>query len=467
MAPILWQPVTQGDTNRKMASRRTRRIEAVRQRTIPTPKSAIVVGAGIVGLATAWHLRRAGLDVRVIEQDHVAAGSSWGNAGWLTPPITTPLPEPAILRSGIKAFVSPNSPVYVPPRFDARLIRFLTGFTARSTAKAWTEAMGHYIPWNRESLAAFDELSEHGVQAPTTEPEAFLACFDRAGQHRLLMEEFDQIRAAGQPVQATLIDGDEAREVAPALSDQVVEAIRLDGTRFIDPPAYMDSLARAVRAQGTTISEGLKVIDVDGGGPHTPAAVSVRTNVRHGETRSESPTRTEGTAGRLSADVVVLATGAWLPQLSRAFGVRQVVQAGRGYSFSIDIDPMPTVPVYFPAQRVACTPLGDRFRVAGMMEFRRPDAPLDPRRIKAIRGAAEPMFTGADFDNRQDEWVGSRPVTPDGLPQIGPTVSPRVHIAGGHGMWGVTLGPLTGRLLTEAITTGQAPELLAPFDPLR
>ncbi|MGC0273665.1 NAD(P)/FAD-dependent oxidoreductase [Pseudactinotalea sp. Z1739] len=450
-----------------MGSLRNRRIAAVRQRSIPTPKSAIVVGAGMVGLATAWHLRRAGLDVTVVEQDHVAAGASWGNAGWLTPPITTPLPEPAILRSGLKAFISPNSPVYVPPRIDPVLIRFLAGFLRRSTAGAWTRAMGHYIPLNRESLAAFDELTENGVSEPTVEPEAFLACFARPGQHKLLMEEFDQIRAAGQDVGADLLDGDAAREIVPALSEQVVEAIRLHGTRFMDPPAFLTSLAAAVRAQGTTVHEGRRVIAADGGGPGSPASVTVADNVRSGQTRSESPARTGGEVERLDADVVVLATGAWLPQLSRGFGVRQVVQAGRGYSFTVSVDPAPTVPVYFPAQRVACTPLGGRLRVAGMMEFQRPDAPLDPRRIKAIVGATRPLLTGADFEAREDEWVGSRPVTPDGLPQIGPTASPRVHIAGGHGMWGITLGPLTGRLLTEAITTGQVPELLAPFDPLR
>lgn len=450
-----------------MGSRRHRRVAAVRTRTIPTPASAIVVGAGVVGLATAWHLRRAGLDVTVVEQDHVAAGASWGNAGWLTPPITTPLPEPAILRSGIKAFVSPNSPVYVPPRLDPVLVRFLTGFLRHSTSRAWTRAMGHYIPWNRQSLEAFDELTRNGVDEPTHVPEAFLAGFAKPGQHRMLMEEFDHIRAAGQDVQAELLDGDAARRIVPALSEQVVEAIRLEGTRFIDPPAYLASLARAVRAQGTKVLEGQRVTAVDGGGPGRPAAVTVQKNVRSGQTRSESPAEARGAGERLSADVVVLATGAWLPQFSASFGVRQVVQAGRGYSFTIDVDPAPTVPVYFPAQRVACTPLGGKLRVAGMMEFQRPDAPLDPRRIQAIVGATRPMLNGADFDVRADEWVGSRPVTPDGLPQIGPTASPRVHIAGGHGMWGITLGPLTGRLLTEAITTGQVPELLHPFDPLR
>jgi glycine/D-amino acid oxidase-like deaminating enzyme len=102
-----------------------------------------------------------------------------------------------------------------------------------------------------------------------------------------------------------------------------------------------------------------------------------------------------------------------------------------------------------------------------MMEFRRPDDALDPRRITAIVDAVRPYLDGVDLDDRQDEWVGSRPVTGDGLPLVGRTSSPRVFVAGGHGMWGMVLGPVTGRLLAETVLTGGTPRELRPFDPLR
>ncbi|WP_420113478.1 NAD(P)/FAD-dependent oxidoreductase [Pseudactinotalea sp.] len=422
------------------------------RRAFPAPTSAVVVGAGIVGLATAWHLRRAGLDVRVIETDTVAAGSSWGNAGWLTPPITTPLPEPAILRTGLRAMFSVTSPLYVPLRPDLTMIRFMLGFLRHSTASAWRRAMQTYIPLNQQALDAFDELAAGGVAEATHVADPFLACFAGADEHRLLMEEFEQIRAAGQPVSAELISGEAVRAIAPAVSDDVANAIRLEGTRFLHPPHYLDALATAVRREGATIHEHTVATEISGGTPSSPASVRIRTD--QGE-------------DVLNADVVVLATGAWLGRLARSFGVRMVVQAGRGYSFTVPVDPMPRVPLYFPIQRVACTPLGDRYRVAGMMEFRRPGEPLDPRRIDAIVRAARPLLAGADFDDRQDEWVGSRPCTPDGLPLIGPTRSPRVIAAGGHGMWGITLGPLTGRLVADLVTTGETPEVLRPLDPLR
>jgi D-amino-acid dehydrogenase len=168
---------------------------------------------------------------------------------------------------------------------------------------------------------------------------------------------------------------------------------------------------------------------------------------------------------------VVLANGAWLSRLARPFGVRQPVQAGRGYSFSVPGDRLPKGPVYFPTQRVACTPLstpdGPRLRVAGMMEFRAPDAAPDPRRIRAIVESTQPLLSGVDLGDRREEWVGSRPCTADGLPLIGATRSPRVFVAGGHGMWGVALGPLSGKLLARRIATGEAVAELVPFDPLR
>jgi D-amino-acid dehydrogenase len=102
-----------------------------------------------------------------------------------------------------------------------------------------------------------------------------------------------------------------------------------------------------------------------------------------------------------------------------------------------------------------------------MMEFRRPEAALDPRRIKAIIDAARPRLSGVNWEQRTDEWVGSRPCTADGLPLVGRTQSPRVHVAGGHGMWGIALGPLTGNYVAEGIMSGSTPNLVKPFDPMR
>ncbi len=416
-----------------------------------TPQRVAVVGAGMVGLSTAWYLQERGVDVTVVERTRVAAGSSWGNAGWLTPGLTTPLPEPAVLRYGVRAVLSPSSPVYVPLQPDVRLARFLAGFVRHSTARRWGVAMRAYGPVNRIALDAFDDLAAGGVCAGTREADPFLACYRTADEREVLLEELEHINAAGQEVKYDVVTGEEARQQEPALSPAVGAAVRLYGQRFLNPPEVLRALAASVRERGGEVLEGVTVTRVDDVGTGVDLVDSAGTRQRY--------------------DAVVLANGAWLSELARSYGVRRPVQAGRGYSFSVACERVPDNPVYFPAQRVACTPLidetGPRLRVAGMMEFRAPEDPLDPRRVRAIVDSVRPLLPGVDLDDRRDEWVGSRPCTPDGLPLIGATASPRVFAAGGHGMWGIALGPVTGRLLSERVVTGNTPPELVAFDPLR
>lgn len=410
--------------------------------TLPRPQSVAVLGAGMAGLSTAWHLQEYGVDVTVLDRAGVAAGSSWGNAGWLTPSMAVPLPEPSVLRYGLRALVSPSSPVYVPPTLDPRLVRFLVAFARNCTPKRWERAMQALIPLNRDALGVFDEMESGGVKARTLAAEPFTAAFRTLEDSRGLLEEFEHIEASGQQVSYEIIDGAAARAQEPALSDEVGAAIRILGERYLDPSSYVASIAESVSSRGGTIREDEDVAGI------VPAPDGVR-------------------VGERRYDAVVVATGARLNALAADVGVRRLVQAGRGYSFTVAVDDLPQGPVYFPQQRVACTPSGDRLRIAGMMEFRRVDAPMDPRRIQALVDQAGRLLTGAHLEQREDEWVGARPCTTDGLPLVGATNDPRVFVSGGHGMWGITLGPVTGKLLAEQVATGRTPQSLRAIDPLR
>jgi D-amino-acid dehydrogenase len=303
------------------------------------------------------------------------------------------------------------------------------------------------VPLNGRALEAFDALAAGGVTASTKKAGTFLACFARERDARGLLTELEQIAAAGQDVNYRAVSGRRARVLEPALTGRVGAAVEIRGQRYLHPPDFIRSLAEAVRARGGRIIEDADVTALEHG------SGEVRVVRRSGE--------------RTRHDAVVVATGAVLGALTAGFGVRQLVQAGRGYSFSVAAERMPGGPLYFPRQRVACTPLDGRLRVAGMMEFRRPGDALDPRRVTAIAEAVRPFLAGVDLDDRRDEWVGSRPCTPDGLPLVGPTAAPRVFVAGGHGMWGIALGPVTGQLMAQTVIKGEAPPELAPFDPLR
>lgn len=411
------------------------------------PRRVVVIGAGMVGLATAWHLQQRDIEVVVLDRSGVAAGSSWGNAGWISPGLAIPLAEPSVIKYGITSLTDKHAALYVPFKFDPKLWRFLTGFARRCTMKSWRATMADYVPLNRLAVDAFDELTAGGVTG-TVHDAPIMAAFLTEAKAAGLIREIDLIHEAGLELDTEVIDGDTLRRELPIVSSHVQTAIRINGQRYINPGEYVDSLAAAVQDRGGEIHSGASVRALRQG----PGGFTA-------EMFGGEPVR---------GDAVVIATGAWMPELAKQYGVKVQLRAGRGYSFSVPVS-NPPVPcsVYFPHERIACTPIGDRLRVAGTMEFRDVDAPLDMGRVDAIVENGKPLLSGVDWNDKHDVWVGGRPVTVDSRPLIGATRNPDVYVAGGHGMWGITLGPLSGRLLAEQIATGAVPDLLRPFDPLR
>jgi D-amino-acid dehydrogenase len=231
------------------------------------------------------------------------------------------------------------------------------------------------------------------------------------------------------------------------LTARARHGLKLEGQGYLQPLVYIQSLAKSFRSRGGRIRSGLRVNRIQ-------STIGGTLVVDQAD---------EGTG----FDVVVLSSGAWLRQLGKSVGVRMPLAAGRGYSFTVTSEPTLTGPLYLPALRVACTPAPEGMRLAGTMEFRSADAPLDRRRVDAIIRSAKDYLEGVDWASIRDVWVGPRPVTADGLPLIGAANQPGVYVAGGHGMWGMTLGPATGRLLAEFIAKGERPAALRHFDPCR
>jgi D-amino-acid dehydrogenase len=165
---------------------------------------------------------------------------------------------------------------------------------------------------------------------------------------------------------------------------------------------------------------------------------------------------------------VVIAAGIWSRQLVRGLGVDIDLVAGKGYSFSVAAEPPPSRLVHLGAAKVVLTPMGKRVRVAGTMEFERDPDRFRRRRVEAIVAAARPYLRHADWDGLQEEWVGPRPMTPDGLPLIGRVPGhSRVLLATGHNMLGLMLAPATGRLVAGLLTGDADPALSSAFAPVR
>ncbi|MCV7368399.1 amino acid dehydrogenase [Mycolicibacterium duvalii] len=407
------------------------------------PRSVVVVGAGIVGLSAAWFLQERGVEVTVVDRNGVAAGASWGNAGWIAPALTAPLNSPAVLRAGLRSLADPDAALHIPLRPDSAVLRFLTRFAANCRPSVWQHAVAANAVLNEEAIETYDVLVSNGVDAPVTDTPISVA-FANLRNADGFATELRHLGPRGDELHTELLTGTALRDQVPLASPAVATVVSVSGQRFVDPGRFTHALGRAVAERG---------------GHLATAEVT-------GWSRTGGEVRVHRRVGApLCADAVVLAAGAWLPALTgRRARVR--VQAGRGYSFTVPVERALPGPIYLPEARVACTPYRGGLRVAGTMEFRRPDDPLAPRRVDAIVASAAPLLDGVRWNQRHDLWVGSRPVSDDGKPLIG-VLEPGVFVAGGHGMWGLAHGPATGRLLAEQITTGKQPEVLRPFDPLR
>jgi D-amino-acid dehydrogenase len=406
------------------------------------PRSAVVVGAGIVGLSTAWFLQERGVAVTVVDRCDEAAGASGGNAGWVAPGLVLPLNSPDVLRHGLRALRDPTSPLHFPLGAETGMRVFLAQFLTNSGRSPWQLAMRANAPLNEDSIEAFDVLVANGVDAPVTDTP-ITAAFRTTAKAEQMLWQLRQCESAGQATYVTALSGEALREQIPLASPAITAALNINGQRIVDPRRFLDALTRAVVDRGARMHR-FQIGDVVSSGSNV--AVHSRHRV-------------------LTGDVAVIATGARLPQLAGRW-LRVAVQVGRGYSFTVPVDyPLPA-PVYLPDALVACTPLEGAMRVSGTLEFGHPHRPAIRERVGAIVASAAAMLDGVRWDGLCDVRVDAYPMTPDGLPLIG-EVSRGIYVAGGHGVWGFGHGPVTGRLLAEQITTGKVPELLAEFDPLR
>ena len=228
-----------------------------------TPEHVVVIGAGMVGLATAWFLQEEGVRVTVVDREGVAAGSSWGNAGWLAPALTLPLPDPAILGTGVKAAISPSSPVYVPFTTNPQLLKFLAAFARHCTPGKWRAAMAVFTEANHRALDAFDALTDGGVAEPTREADPFVAAFLSEQDRDGLVHEFEHVAEVGGRTEYELVDGDALRSIEPALSEAVTHGVLLRDQRYINPGRFVHALADAVQARGGDVLSGVEVKSVD------------------------------------------------------------------------------------------------------------------------------------------------------------------------------------------------------------
>ncbi|MDH5824412.1 FAD-dependent oxidoreductase [Luteimonas sp. RD2P54] len=411
-----------------------------------TRDDVLIVGAGVIGLASALALLRAGRGVRVLESGSAGCGSSHGNCGTITPSHAPPLTAPGAVARALRWMAAPDAPFYVKPRFDPALWGWMLRFAARCNRRDWraaTSARAAILDASRTALP--DWIARYGLDCEF-EASGVDYVFRDAAELEAFDEDLQLLAGIGVPTE--VIDGDAYVRDEPALLPGVAGVVRFPGDARLRPNRYVAELARAVRGAGGTIVEQCEVtaLAADGSG----AAVTARDRQFRGRD-------------------LLLATGAWSPKLARGLGLRVPVQPGKGYSITYSRPALvPKRPLVLRERSVCVTAWDSGYRLGSTMEFSGYDSSLNRRRLAALERGAREYLREPVGPSVEEKWYGWRPLSCDDLPIIGRARGHRrAWLATGHGMLGVSMSAATGQLIAE-LMCGRPPHIdPAPYDPAR
>ena len=395
-----------------------------------------VVGGGVVGLASAWYLKKMGAEPLVVEAGRVGGGCSAGNLGWVCPSISTPLPAPGLTWKSLLWAVRRDSPLYLRPTALPKLLPWLLRFRSHCNRADWERGVRKMASFNARTMEFYDELAVDGVEFEFSRAGILVVFRDR-GRAEERREELEAVAVGGGSVWREVDEG-EIHELEPMLRPGFVRGFFVESDGHVRPETLTAGLADALRASGVEIVEGTTVV---GFREERRRVTAVRTN-----------------DGELDVDAVVLAAGASTGVLTRMLGWRIPLTAGKGYSVTIE-GPRNQLrqPLYLGDAHVGLTPFEGALRFGGTMELSGVNERLDPARVRSLRRVVERDVDIPEAREGGREWVGMRPMVPDTLPVVGRVPSrENVYVNTGHQMSGVTLGLGTGRTLAELMLEGRA-----------
>ena len=395
----------------------------------------VVVGGGVIGLAAALALREAGREVLLLERDTVGSATSLGNCGTLTPSHALPLAAPGMVGRALKWMLAPDAPFYVKPTLDPSLWRWLWRFAGRCRAEVYRAAARPKAELLLASQALLAEwVARHGLDCQYR-LNGLTYVYRNEAAFAAALTDVPLLASLG--VAVTRLDGRQLEADEPVLRAGVAGGLHFPGDGHLRPDRYTASLARAFRGLGGRIEEGRPV---------------------QGMARESGGLALQTPQGPVRAREVVLAAGPWSPQLARTLGLRLPIQPGKGYSITYSVpERVPRCPLVLKERAVCVTAWSDGFRLGSTMEFAGYDASLNRRRLDALERGAREYLTHPVGPVRQKTWFGWRPMTWDDLPVIDRVPAwPGLWLAVGHGMMGVSMSAVTGRLLAD-LMTGREP----------
>src|SRR6218665_27598 len=403
-----------------------------------------IVGGGIIGLCSAYYLQKAGHEVTVIEEGTITDGTSFGNAGYVSPSHFTPLATPGIVAQGLRWMMSSSSLFYIKPRLNLDLIRWGMTF--------WKKATAEKVKQNAPHLNNLLQFSRKLTGEMRNELPRFfmeeIGCFmmyktEKTEQHeKHLGEEAEKFG-----LKTKFFDAAGVQTLEPNVEVSVRGGVLYTDDCHLHPGQWMRSLKEYLAKAGVKLQ--------------------LETSVAGFEKTNNKVTSVITDKGKFPCEELVLANGSWLPLTAAKLGIDLLLQAGKGYSMTFEnVSKNLRYPAILVERRTAMTPLGNELRMGGTMEISGLNSPTLVKRAAAIYAAAKAYYPTlqAEFPSANKIWRGFRPVTPDGLPYIGRhSKYGNLTIAGGHAMIGISCGAGTGKIVQQLISKQPAEFDLSAF----
>jgi len=393
--------------------------------------NVLIIGGGVIGVCTAYFLAQKGIKVTLIEKDEIASGCSYGNGGLIVPSDAVPLASPGALDNGLRWLFDDASPFYIKPRFDLDLLRWLLLFVAASRK----QNMLRSLPVLRDLLSAsrtlYEELAQNAGFDFGFEGNGSLQVFLSKESFEKSIAEAHAMERFQIPMQA--LNSNQVHKLEPALLPNIVGGIFHPRDGHIDPARFVTGLAKNAQSLGAQIWTKTEAIRFD--------------------VSQSQITRVYTTRGEIQPKQIVLAAGSWSPDVARSLRLNIPIQPAKGYSVTLE-NPIvsPKLPLFLADTHVVVNPLGRALRIAGTLELAGMDFSFNSRRLNAVREAACDFLPGIEQAAVIENWRGLRPCTPDGLPIIGRAPLKNLIVAAGHAMLGMSLGPITGKLVSQIIS---------------
>lgn len=410
-----------------------------------TPNHVVVVGAGIVGAASAIWLRRTGCEVTLIDKGTPGMGTSYGNGCILASCSVVPVTGPGLIRKAPGYLADPNFPLFMRWGYLPRLVPWLMRYMSHAN-----EADSRRISQGLATIVG-DSLDQHRALTAGTQAEKWVQSsnYSFVYKDRASFEAdkftWDLRREAGFVPE--VVEGSEVQEREPILSPEMtLLAVMKDHGFILNPGNYVKDLVTVLeQVGGKFVQAEVKDFDLSGG-----QISAVDTD-----------------QGRFACDQAVLATGVWSKPLMRKLGITVPLEAERGYHVVYKSpSQVPNDPMMLSSGKFVATAMDQGLRCAGVVEFGGLDDRPSPGPLKLLRKKVQDVFPGLQASG-EEEWLGFRPAPSDSLPLIGEVGNTGVYPAFGHHHIGLTGGAKTGRLIADLIT-GRTPNAdIRPFEPGR